>query len=97
MTPRENRRAYGGNCDTTPAKMPPVNIATWKSLKSPVMKSIRLALKKKAAPGEPTPSRKEANRTWREDFLGVLSEEDKKKKAATRREPDRPRHPAPGG
>ena len=47
--------------------------ATWPSLKSsPMMQEIRIALKKKAAPGEPPLSRKEANRTWREDILGIL-------------------------
>jgi hypothetical protein len=53
----------------------------WLSLKSsPIMQEIRIQLKKKAAPGEPTPSRKEANRTWREDILGILSEDQKKER-----------------
>jgi hypothetical protein len=52
--------------------------ATWPSLKSsPMMGEIRESLKKKTAPGEATLSRKEANRTWREDILGIRSEEQK--------------------
>ncbi len=59
--------------------------ATWPSLKSsPMMQEIRIALKKKAAPGEPTLSRKEANRTWREEILGILSEDQKRQRKATR-------------
>jgi hypothetical protein len=63
-----------------------MNTATWKSIKSPVMQEIRLALKKKAAPGEPTPSRKEANKTWREEILGILSEDQKKIRKTQRQE-----------
>jgi len=56
-----------------------MNITSWKSLKSsPIMGEIRVRLKKKAAKGEPTLSRKEANRTWREDILGFLSEDQKR-------------------
>lgn len=56
-----------------------MNITSWKSLKSsPIMEEIRVRLKKKAAKGEPTLSRKEANKTWREDILGFLSEDQKK-------------------
>jgi hypothetical protein len=55
-----------------------MHTATWPSLKSsPMMQEIREALKKKAAPGQATLSRKEANRTWREDILGIRSEEQK--------------------
>ena len=55
----------------------------WLSLKSsPIMQEIRIQLKKKAGPGEPTLSRKEANRTWREDILGILSEDQKKERKA---------------
>ena len=55
-----------------------MHTATWPSLKSsPMMSEIRESLKKKAAPGEATLSRKEANRTWREDILGIRSEEQK--------------------
>ena len=61
-----------------------MNLATWKSIKSPVMQEIRKALKKKAAPGEPTPSNKIANQTWREEILGILSEEQKKQKSVAR-------------
>lgn len=61
-------------------------IATWPSLKSsPMMAEIRQALKKKAGKGEPTISNKEANRTWREDILGILSE-DQKKEAKTKKQ-----------
>jgi hypothetical protein len=42
-----------------------------------MMSEIRESLKKKAAPGQATLSRKEANRTWREDILGIRSEEQK--------------------
>lgn len=53
--------------------------ATWPSLKSsPMMHEIRAELKGKSQPGQPTMSRKEANRTWREDILGIRSEEQKK-------------------
>ena len=55
-----------------------MNLATWKSIKSPVMQEIRVALKKTAEKGQPPLSRKEANRTWREDILGILSEDQKR-------------------
>ena len=61
-----------------------MNLATWKSNKSPIMQEIRENLKKKPAKGEPTPSRKEANRTWREDILGIRSEEQKKEEKLKR-------------
>jgi hypothetical protein len=61
-----------------------MNLATWKSIKSPVMQEIRLALKKKSEKGQPTPSRKEANRVWREEILGILSEDQKKQKKEER-------------
>ena len=55
-----------------------MNTATWLSLKSsPVMAEIREALKKKPKKGEPPLSNKEANRTWREDILGIVSEDQK--------------------
>jgi len=55
-----------------------MHTATWPSVKSsPMMSEIRESLKKKAAPGQATLSRKEANRTWREDILGIRSEEQK--------------------
>jgi hypothetical protein len=55
-----------------------MNTATWPSLKSSSMQEIRLALKGKALPGQPTPSRKEANRVWREEILGIKSEDQRK-------------------
>jgi hypothetical protein len=61
-----------------------MNLATWKSTKSPIMQEIRLALKKKAEIGQPTPSRKESNRVWREEILGILSEDQKKQKKQER-------------
>lgn len=62
-----------------------MNLGTWHSFKSsPVMNEIRQLLKKKAAPGEPTLSRKEANKTWREDILGVMSETQKAEDKARR-------------
>lgn len=62
-----------------------MNLGTWKSIKSPIMQEIRIALKKKAEKGQPTPSRKEANRTWREEILGILSE-DQRRQAKTERQ-----------
>jgi hypothetical protein len=62
-------------------------IATWPSLKSsPMMAEIRQALKKKAGKGEPPIPNKEANRTWREDVLGILSEDQKKERKQKRQE-----------
>lgn len=63
-----------------------MNLATWKSIKSPIMQEIRVALKGKAEKGQPTLSRKEANRTWREEILGILSEDQKKERKAQRQE-----------
>ena len=61
--------------------------ATWTSLKSsPMMSEIRQALKKKAGKGEPSISNKEANRTWREDILGILSEDQKRERKQKRQE-----------
>lgn len=68
-----------------------MNTATWKSIKSPVMQEIRIALKKKAEKGQPTPSRKDANRAWREDILGFLSEDQKKERKANRQEMEKKR------
>ena len=63
-----------------------MNLATWKSIKSPVMQEIREALKYKGEKGKPTPSKKEANRVWREEILGFLSEDQKKQVKAQRQE-----------
>lgn len=64
--------------------------ATWSSLKSsPVMSEIRERLKKKANKGEATLSNKEANRTWREEILGNLSEEQKKQNKQKRQQQSR--------
>ena len=53
--------------------------ATWPSLKSsPMRHEIREQLKGKSQPGQPTMSRKESNRVWREEILGIRSEEQKK-------------------
>jgi hypothetical protein len=61
--------------------------ATWTSLKSsPMMAEIREALKKRPAKGEPPISNKEANRTWREDVLGILSEDQKTERKRKRQE-----------
>jgi hypothetical protein len=60
-------------------------IASWPSLKSsPMMAEIREALKKKSVKGQPPISNKEANRTWREDVLEILSEDQKKQNKAAR-------------
>jgi hypothetical protein len=61
-----------------------MNLATWKSIKSPVMQEIRIALKGKAEKGQPTPSRKDSNRIWREEILGILSEDQKKQRKEER-------------
>ena len=59
----------------------------WPSVKSsPMMQEIRVALKKKAQPGQPPLSRREANKTWREDVLGILSDDQKKARKAQRQE-----------
>jgi hypothetical protein len=63
-----------------------MNLATWKSIKSPIMQEIREQLKRVAPKGSTTLSRKEANRTWREDILGILSEEQKKQVKAQKQE-----------
>lgn len=63
-----------------------MNLATWKSIKSPIMQEMRVALKKKAEKGQPTLSRKEANRTWREEILGILSEDQKKERKEQRQQ-----------
>jgi hypothetical protein len=44
----------------------------------------REALKKKSAKGQPPISNKEANRTWREDVLGILSEDQKRQQKIQR-------------
>ena len=51
-----------------------------------MMSEIRQALKKKAGKGEPPISNKEANRTWREDILGILSDDQKKERKKQRQE-----------
>lgn len=64
-----------------------MNTATWKSLKSsPSMHEMRVSLKLKAQPGQPTPSRKEANRVWREDILGIKSDEQKQAEKTKKQE-----------
>jgi hypothetical protein len=61
--------------------------ATWPSLKSsPMMGEIRVALKKKSEKGQPPISNKEANRTWREDILGILSDDQKKQRKEKRQQ-----------
>jgi hypothetical protein len=68
--------------------------ATWSSLKSsPVMSEIRERLKKKANKGEATLSNKESNRTWREEILGNLSEEQKKQNKQKRQQQGRRNNP----
>jgi len=63
-----------------------MNLATWKSIKSPIMQEIREQLKRVAPKGSTTLSRKEANRTWREDILGILSEDQKRAVKAQKQE-----------
>ena len=59
---------------------------TWKSIKSPIMQEMRLSLKKKAEIGQASLSNRESNRTWREDILGLLSEDQKKEVKAKKQE-----------
>ena len=66
-----------------------MNLGNWKSNKSPVMQEIRVALKKKAEKGQATLSRKEANKTWREDILGFFSEEQKRNQKLRRQKSNR--------
>lgn len=49
-----------------------------------MLREMREQLKGKAQPGQPTMSRKEANRCWREDILGIRSEEQRKAEKARR-------------
>lgn len=58
--------------------------AIWPNKKSQMYSDIRIAVKTKTEKGQPTLSRKEANRAWREDFLGILSEEQKKQQKEMR-------------
>lgn len=61
--------------------------ATWASLKSsPMMHEMREQLKKKAEKGQPSIPNREANRTWREDILGILSDDQKKERKQKRQE-----------
>lgn len=54
-----------------------------------MMAEIRQALKKKAEKGQPTLSNKEANRTWREEILGILSDDQKSERKRKRQEKSR--------
>lgn len=63
-----------------------MNLGVWHSNKSLIMQEMRVNLKKKAEKGQPTLSRKEANRTWREEILGILSEDQKKQRKAERQQ-----------
>lgn len=71
-----------------------MNLATWTSIKSPIMQEMRVALKKTAEKGQATLSRKEANRTWREDILGILSEDQKRAVKAQKQERTKRSKPA---
>jgi hypothetical protein len=51
-----------------------------------MMAEIRQALKKKSEKGQPPISNKEANRTWREDILGILSDDQKRQRKQQRQE-----------
>jgi len=57
---------------------------TWTSTKSLMMQEIRIALKKKSEKGQPPLTRSESNKTWREDILGILSEDQKKERKLSR-------------
>jgi hypothetical protein len=61
--------------------------ATWTSVKSsPMMREMREQLKKRAEKGQPSIPNREANRTWREDILGILSDTQKKERKQKRQE-----------
>lgn len=66
-----------------------MNLGVWHSNKSLLMQEMRVALKKKAEKGQPSLSRKEANRTWREEILGILSEDQKKQRKTERQQKNR--------
>lgn len=63
-----------------------MNLGVWHSNKSLIMQEMRIDLKKKVEKGQPTPSRKDANRTWREEILGILSEDQKRQRKADRQQ-----------
>jgi len=63
-----------------------MNLGVWHSNKSLIMQEMREQLKKKSKPGEATPPKREANRTWREEILGILSEDQKKQRKAERQQ-----------
>ena len=63
-----------------------MNLGIWHSNKSLLMQEIRVALKKKAEKGQPSLSRKEANRPWREEILGILSEDQKRQRKTERQQ-----------
>ena len=56
-----------------------------------MMSEIRESLKKKAGKGEPPISNKDANRTWREDILGIFSD-DQKSEIKKKRQEKNKRH-----
>jgi hypothetical protein len=58
--------------------------AIWPAPDSKMYSEIRVALKLKTETGKPTLSKKEANKSWREDFLGIFSEEQKKEQKKSR-------------
>ena len=60
--------------------------ATWASNKSLMMQEARVQLKKKPEKGQASIPRREANRTWREDILGILSDNQKKERKQKRQE-----------
>jgi hypothetical protein len=49
-----------------------------------MMAEIREALKKRSVKGQPPISNKEANRTWREEILGILSDDQKNQRKIDR-------------
>jgi hypothetical protein len=49
-----------------------------------MMQEIRIALNKKSEKGQPPLTRRESNKTWREDILGILSEDQKKERKLSR-------------
>ena len=62
---------------------------TWTSTKSLMMQEIRIALKKKTEKGQPPLTKGESNRTWREDILGILSDDQKKERKLSRQKSEK--------
>ena len=63
-----------------------MNLGVWHSNKSLTMQEVRVLLKKKSEKGCAPIPKKEANRTWREDILGILSEDQRRQRKTERQQ-----------